>query len=314
MKTKFKKASKRSLMKDQKIFRKYKFDEVKESPDDPRDYTMEQALQTSIACFSLDNESEANETLSETFPDEYESEKLPILNQGSVGSCVAHALSSALTAGEKANNFKANDYSRGYIYGNRKSTDYQGDGMYIRQALKQLNHCGDVFYSDFPYNKKYEEIKKLIEPRKTELADLALPHAIEAYYRCYTIDEIKKSIMINGCAIVSVTCYSDFGRDLHQTKTHINNGYHCMIIVGWTKDNKWIVQNSWSSFWGYKGKLLMDFDYPINECWGVLINSSNVKDNIKEKAIVRFFAFIKSIFKVIKIWITDIFKKKRKKG
>lgn len=307
---KFKKATNRQLKKDNKIFKKYKFDEVKESPIDVRDYTLEQAFSKKVACFNLENTDTVE--LKEEFPDEYESEKLPILNQGNVGSCVAHALASALTAGEKANDFKDHDYSRGYIYGNRSSKDYKGDGMYIRQALKQLNKCGDVLYVDFPYNKKYSEIIKLIEIRKDELAKKALPNAIESYYRCYTENEIKKSIMVNGCAIVSVTVYSDFARDLHKTKTHINNGCHCMIIVGWTKDNKWIVQNSWSSLWGYKGKLLMDFDYPMNECWGIIINDVNVEDNIKEKTIVRIFAFIKSIFKIIGIWITDIFKKKRK--
>lgn len=307
---KFKTPNKRQLKKDKKLLKKFKFDQVIDSPVDERDYTLERAIlpQSNDASAQQPNSSQ----LIPDLPQEYESEELPILNQGSVGSCVAHALASALRAGEDANKFKHNNYSRGYIYGNRKSTDTQQEGMVIREALSQLHHCGDVYHNDFPYNLKYPSVKDLIAKRQDELAQLALPHATVAYYRCYTTQEIKQSIVINGCAIVSVTVYSDFARDLHPTQTHINNGRHCMIIVGWTKDNKWIVQNSWGRGWGYQGKLLMDFDYPTNEVWGMVVHDGEMREDVKESKWIRFCEAIKGICKIVKIWIVDIFSKKKK--
>ena len=106
------------------------------SPEDKRDYTVEMV---SLAEAPL--------------PETYECKKMPVLNQGSIGSCVAHSCATALGYGElKSGISKPHDFSRGFIYGNRKATDYQGEGMHIRQALKQLNHCGDCQYKDFPYN------------------------------------------------------------------------------------------------------------------------------------------------------------------
>lgn len=297
----FKKANKHDLKKDNKIFKNKKFNQVIDSPEDIRDYTLEKAVHKTIK--------RKIDTTIEIFPEEYETKNIPVLNQSNVGSCVAHALSSALRAGEITKNFIQNNYSTGYIYGNRKDTDYQGEGMYIREALSQLKDVGDVYKYYFPFNRSYTKIKKLLSKNKDYLDKLAYSNHIEAYYRCYSENEMKKAIMLHGCVIISINIYSDFSRDLKISKTNEIKGSHAMIITGWTKDNKWIVQNSWSIFWGYKGKLLMDFDYKINECWGIIVNN-NAELNKKENLIKKIKSKLLIILKTIKYWFIYTFKKK----
>ncbi len=271
---------------DMRVFEFVSFDGTTPSPEDDRDYTPAMVV------------SEIRE-----FPEEYEAPETEILSQGSIGSCVAHSCATALSSGEKTTYHKFNKYSRGYIYGNRAILDHQGEGMHIRQALKQLNHCGDVFYEDFPYNKKYPEVKALIEENKEKLAKKALPHAIINYYRCYTEADIKEAIMDKGGCIICVPVYTDFSRNLSKSKTKKLRGYHAMVIVGWTKDGQWIVQNSWGVNWGYEGKLLMDKNYPVSEYWGITVNSPDNTEAVEKKDnfFVRLFKsiikFFKSIFK-----------------
>ena len=278
---------------DKQVFDKIVFDGVMPSPEDPRDFTPAMVV------------AEVRE-----FPEEYEAPATEILNQGSVGSCVAHSCATALAEGEEVNYKAHKEYSRGYIYGNRTDTDLQGEGMYMRQALKQLNKCGAVYYTDFPYNKKYPEVKKLIEKEKEALAKKAAPHKIINYYRCYTEEDIKAAVMDRGGCLICVPVYSDFARNLTKTKTNKLSGYHAMIIVGWTKEGQWIVQNSWGQYWGYDGKLLMAKDYPVNEYWGITVNENHdlSGDPIEPKPVENWFV---RIFRAIKEFFKKLFAKKR---
>lgn len=210
----FKPVTDADLQQDKEIFKKIKFGNTKPSPEDARDF---------VASVSLKKVK---------LPKEFLTPKTEIVDQGYVGECVACSCATALAQGEELFTKAHNIYSRGYIYGNRKPTDAQGEGMIVRQALKQLHNCGDVFYQDFPYDKYYSIVKKLIEERKEELAAKALPNAILDFYRCYTIDQIKTTIMERGGVLICVPVYSDFARDLHKTTANDLEGYHAMIIVG----------------------------------------------------------------------------------
>ena len=55
----------------------------------------------------------------ETFPETYEIETSPVKNQGRVGSCVAHALSTAVEHFHKEQEGEDVKFSTGFIYGNR---------------------------------------------------------------------------------------------------------------------------------------------------------------------------------------------------
>jgi len=283
---KFKVPKQQDLDLDQLIFDRITFGNTQPSPKDDRDYI-----------------AQAKDWSKIKFPKEYRAPKTEVLNQENYGSCVAHSCATALAQGEQLISNTHNNYSRGYIYGNRKSTDLQTEGMIVRQALKQLHNCGDVLYDDFPYNKTYPMVKALIDIDREYLANKAKQYTIFDFYRCCDENQLKDAIISSGAVIIVVPVYSDFARDLHKTQSWELRGYHAMALVGWTAD-KWIVQNSWGLEWGYDGCLLMDMDYPIIESWGITVNKE-----LKKSLWYR----IKTIFKQFWNWIKYIWNKIFKK-
>lgn len=246
-----------SKSKDKKLFEKYFIDGCQPSPLDVRDYTIDMVAMAEAP-----------------LPETYLCNSMKVLNQGSVGSCVAHACATAMGYGEKKSGMTtAHDFSRGFIYGNRKVTDYQGEGMYIRQALKQLNHCGDCEYEDFPYNETYPNVKKKIDNDKENLYAKAEPFKIVNYFRCYSNDEVKRALLNQGAVVLSIPIYDSFSADCPlPSKEDKYKGGHAMCVIGWDETG-WIIQNSWSKAWGKKGTLHLPYEYPINEFWGITVNT-----------------------------------------
>ena len=268
------------------------------SPDDDRDFTP--AMATA-----------ATET-EEPLPSTYRTEgKVKILNQGSVGSCVAHAIATAMAYGEyKAQFSTAHDFSRGFIYGNRLDSDYQGEGMYPREALKSCNKEGDCLYNDFPYNLSYPRVKALIDEASEKLHALAKEYKIVSYFRLRKQEDIKRAIMNQGAVIISITVYSSFtGNCPLPSNTDKALGGHCMAMVGWDETG-WIIQNSWGSSWGNKGYLHLPYEYPINECWGMVVNSK-IPEPKKKNIFVRAWEAIKNFFKKIILIFKTIFRRKK---
>lgn len=205
-------------VRDRKIMSKMKLLSPEEifSPQDDRDFHQEDVMKATLI-----------------LPDEYLAPQTPILNQGMVGSCVAHALATCLAQGQEIIFNRSDNFSRGFIYANRAEKDFQYSGMIIRQALKQLNKCGDVFYKDFPYNKEYPGIKVKLEDQLPELLHKAAPYAILNYFRCFTSDEIKQTIINHGAVIIAVNVYDGFGRNVELPKEgEKSQGGHAMAIVG----------------------------------------------------------------------------------
>lgn len=268
-------------MEELKFWEIYNTDGCLPSPDDDRDFT----------CAYI--------AASKGLPEEYiVPKKMSVLNQGSVGSCVAHACATALGYGELKSGKEANNYSRGFIYGNRRDTDHQGEGMYIRQALKQLNHCGDVLYEDFPWNEKYPEVKKRVDENKDYYLSKAEPYKVINYFRCYTNEEVKETLLNQGAVVMSITLYDSFSGECPiPGPEDKKRGGHAMCLVGWDKTG-WIIQNSWSAGWGNKGLLHLPYEYPVNEWWGITVND-NLPQPKKRNFFENFWAWLKSLLKRI---------------
>lgn len=286
-----------SKKRDARILKKMKFGAL-ESPIDERDYTPAMAM--------------AVKAKEEELPKTYRTEgEAKILNQSSIGSCVAHAIATAMTYGEYKLGWKnVHDFSRGFIYGNRATLDYQGEGMYPRQAIKSVNKEGDCLYNDFPYNMTYPQVKLLIEKDSENLHKLAAEHLIKSYFRCYSEEEIKRAIMNQGAVIVGINVYSSFTGDCPVPSDDDTLwGGHCMAMVGWDETG-WLIQNSWGSWWGNKGYLHLPYEYLLKEVWGIVINDE-AKEPEKNNFFVRVCNAIKNFFKKAWAWIKGLFTKKK---
>lgn len=263
------------------------------SPPDDRDYTFDKMCMKTICD-------------EQPLPEEYRTEgHIPVLNQGANSDCVAHAIAVATAYGQYKVQQKFNDFSRGYIYGNRKAGDYQGEGMYIRQALKNFNHDGDCLTPVFPYRGTYPAVKAKIAERPEEYLDAANKNKLIAYCRLYTEREIKMAIMLQGSVVVGITTYKNcMGKNIKvPTADDEKSGGHAMCCVGWNEDG-WIIQNSWGKYFGDGGFCYLPYDYPVDEWWGLtadIVAPQPKKDN--------FFRRVAGWFKMVWQNIKNFFHK-----
>ena len=78
--------------------------------------------------------------------------------------------------------------------------------------------------------------------------------------------------MQKGSCIIALSLYDQPFISSHYKKPKEDveaHGGHALILVGWTENNEWIAQDSYSIFRPWFGKFKIDFDYPIEEYWGI---------------------------------------------
>ena len=206
-----------------------------------------------------------------TYPEEYIPELTKVKNQGSVGACVAYALSTIKEYQERKEKTIYTQYSANFIYGNRADTDYQGEGMFPREALKRLLEFGVCRESLMPGIWTYPAQKKLFNET---VYKAALPQRVKTYASINTIEEVKNAIYFNGPVLIVIPVYNSFcfcgysgDLSLPYSAEQIN-GYHAIVAIGYTKD-RLIIQNSWGENWGKGGLCYMPLNYPITEKWAI---------------------------------------------
>lgn len=155
-------------------------------------------------------------------------------------------------------------FSPCYIYGNRCISTmgdfvYTGEGMYLKDAIKQLTKNGVCLFTQLPYIGTYLECNAAYKKYDSEYDKSAYPHRVSSYYATRTTKEIKEAIMKTGSILasflVSNSWYDVKGSGIIDVSGSIE-GAHAVLIVGWTvKDNEeyWIILNSWGKGWGDRG-------------------------------------------------------------
>lgn len=213
-----------------------------------------------------------------------------IYNQGNIGSCVAFSLAELKESQELIDQNKRIKFSPGFIYGNRSEVM---EGMYVRDALKALKQDGVCLYSDFPFNDKCEIVQKLLS-ENLNLFEKAEQWKIKSYYRIYTLDEIKFTLMNVGPIIINVPVYDSWDHKTGMLNYSGNIvGHHAMLIIGWQNDDILLVQNSWGKFWGKDGFGTLKYGlHPITEMWAVT--------DIKKDIYIEKDSFFNKIFRIIK--------------
>jgi hypothetical protein len=128
-------------------------------------------------------------------------------NQGTISSCVAHSISEC----EELIKATTELFSVGFIYANRSYSDFQGEGMVIREALDHLIKEGNVFNKDFPINEEYPAILETLEKYgKENLLAKAAENISKGYIRL-NIDDIKQYLVTeNKPILITVKVYENF--------------------------------------------------------------------------------------------------------
>lgn len=233
---------------------------------------------------------------------------------GQADDCVACALSSLKEIHEYKEYGQTYHLSVGWIYGNRKSTDRQGEGMDINQALDNLQSDGVPIYSDLPgnndvyydhsyyylnypdnyyYDDYYNGIsrigaKTMVSRDKTIVATKAIKYKINSW--SFYDDElmyttfVQGHIIDDGGVIVVIRLadnFYDIGSDgIVPYPDIITDAYHALIIIGWKLINGtpyWIVHNNWDITFGDNGICYMPFDYVMLMGYYLLIDNTYVR-------------------------------------
>ena len=208
------------------------------------------------------------------FPEEFELKMPAVKNQGVIGSCVAHSLSTVI---EYFNELQEGNYvkmSTGYIYGNRRKSDgFKGKGMYVSDALNTVVKYGDVPNKLFNSNIEVPEAIEVFEKKALDIAEEAYPNRFTEFFALNTVDDMKLNLMQNGPIVFSIQWYKGYyveaGTNLLKFNTQIKDGSHCMVIYGWNKEG-WLFQNSWGNTWGDGGRAVYSYDAPLQTCYGVI--------------------------------------------
>ena len=216
-----------------------------------------------------------------SFPKEFELPIVRIKNQGSVGSCVAHALSTVVEYYNYIQHKIKTEMSVGYIYGNRNLSTHKGSGMVVRDALATLKLYGDVTKEDFPHNLEVPNAINKFNKQADDLYDKGYSNRISSYYRLKTKNDIKAALQSKNPVVIAIKWYSDMKviDGVLTTKQKNYTGGHCMVIYGWNKRG-WKVQNSWGRYWGDNGTCIIPYDMKLREAWAV---GDNIKDTMKVK-------------------------------
>ena len=214
-----------------------------------------------------------------------------VLNQKQYSSCVGHSFAIAKSILEYQKTNKWIDIDPYAIYGTRYPGEYNGIGMNPCQGAKVLLLDGAFLRRDFGIEQEVPQIIGTLDRWKSNNMDKvakARELAISAYYYVYDDNQVQISLK-NGIPIsATYEIYNSFygvkedGVVQLPTNNDIRLGYHQMTIVGWTKNNQWIVINSWGTNRGLKGMYLIPFSYRFKEAIAVCDTITPIKYKAKE--------------------------------
>jgi C1A family cysteine protease len=244
---------------------------------------MDQALGAITSKIDLRDYKAKSTVPKDRIPTEFKLPLVRVKNQGNVGSCVAHALSTVIEYYNYIQHGIDNEMSVSYIYGNRETSSHKGKGMVMRDALAAVCKYGDVEKSDFPGNIEVPAAIDFFEKKKNTLHDKAYSNRISGYYKLTTEADIKAALLAKNPVIFAM--YWDkrntIGLDnvINVKSVDKSNGGHCMIIYGWNSKG-WKIQNSWGLSWGMGGTAILPYDVKIREAWAI---TDNITDNLQIK-------------------------------
>ncbi len=213
----------------------------------------------------------------------------PVEDQSRAGSCTANAVVGALEFLQIRNGLPYVDLSRLFVYYNARMMVQEtgkDEGSYIRLAFQTLTTLGTCTEKTWPYDLN----NLFIRPTWMSYKE-AYPNKINSYYRIEAesgpelVNAIKRALRAQHPVVFGMVIDEDYtgvGNDgmISMPKaTRVRPGGHAQLIVGYDDNQqRWIVRNSWSSWWGHGGYAYVPYAYLdasyANDFWVATLNSS----------------------------------------
>jgi C1A family cysteine protease len=192
-------------------------------------------------------------------------------DQGDLGSCTAHALTSAFEAVLLKNGWQFSEMSRLFLYYNERAIEHtvnEDSGAMIRDGIKSLVKQGCCREIRWPY-----DIKKFTaRPAAACYAD-GLKHQVTSYQRIDTLDQMRACLASGYPFVFGFTVYESFESQAVAKSGVVPMpgpgeralGGHAVMAAGYDDGKKrFLVRNSWGTDWGQKGYFTMPYGYLAN--------------------------------------------------
>lgn len=215
---------------------------------------------------------------------DYTAEMTSVRDQGDEGTCVAFA--SVVGVKEYQDNKeyrKPIGLSPRYIYSLCKANDGipAEEGTYPRVAMKMLLKHGVAPESYWPYKAHQQDLPK---PGADKAARRFI---ITGYARLGTVQEMKRSLLVNGPFLAGVEVYSSWFKSavtksgvipMPSGKDQLSGG-HAICVMGYSDLNKvFKFKNSWGDGWGDDGYGYIKYDYIARFCSDAWSSTDLIED------------------------------------
>lgn len=221
----------------------------------------------------------------------------PVLDQGDLGSCTAHALAAVVQwlQFKKMGTYTPVSRLFNYYYSRRIEGITGDEGSTLRAAAKSLNHDGDPPEKTWPYKtRKVDD-----EPNSTAIQEALRWQSLQ-YYACNTDQDKKAALGVSGLPFMggftvyetrnSIYNVGNSGNIANPIGTEVSNvlGGHAIAFMGYDDTHinadsslgAWLIKNSWGHRWGSKcttkqmpggaktkGYGWLPYVYQPDDCW-----------------------------------------------
>ncbi len=193
----------------------------------------------------------------------------PVRDQGAEGTCVAFAAAVGVKEHQElAEHGKLIELSPRHLYHHCKRLDGvpEEEGTFPRVAMKVLARQGVCLEGCWPY-RPYQTDSPCPEADRQ-----ALPFRIKAYGRLSGLEEIERSLALNGPFLAGVEVFPEWFGD-HRGRIPLprpgssSSGGHAVCVVGYSHGERYFkFKNSWSEDWGDRGYGYLPYEYMERYC------------------------------------------------
>ena len=247
-----------------------KFD-LKISPEDERDYNADVLISGSIIS---------------NIPDDFIiSDKYKVYDQGTSSMCTAFSCAQVARIMDNKQYGTLKDFSYSYLYANRDTEDFQGEGHYISQVLKDFYDDGTCLLSQFNYIGTYLDTRTKFLALPQSIRDSAKQQKLRAYYKITgtILSRAEKAIKLmhqyQSPIVIGASLYKTVWQnsltnggivECPNSESDATFGGHAMAIIGTKMINGkqyFVTVNSWGTASGNNGVFYINTQYPFYEMW-----------------------------------------------